>query len=383
MKHSIKIFVFTLVISTFIIGCNTGKNLYTNGNYYEAVLKSVEKLRKSPQNKKAIETLTYAYPNAVNLLLDVLENKKQSSSKFRNTESVHIYQQLNIMYESIQRSPAAKNIISEPKKYYKTLENTKVLAAEEQYAEGMKQLAYKHRENAKQAYFHFLEAEKYVHDYKDVANKIDESYDRSILYVLTNLKPVQSRAYDLSADLFYTEVKNILKQIEQKEFVRFYTPEQSKKIDLEHPDHFLKINFEDFIVGETHIKERIEKMESDTLKIGQVTLDDGTKKDVLGIVKAKVNINSMEVISKGLINLSITQLADNKELIKEDFAGQYVWHNEWGKYNGDVRALTENQIEICNRKRIEPAPPQQMFVEFTKPIHDQLRQKLFNFYNNY
>ena len=44
-----------------------------------------------------------------------------------------------------------------------------------------------------------------------------------------------------------------------------------------------------------------------------------------------------------------------------------------GNYNGDKRALTKNQIEICNRRRINPIPPQQMFVEFTKPIHDQLR----------
>lgn len=383
MKNSLKILFITIIISTIVTSCNTGKNLYIKGDYYQAVLRSVEKLRKSPHNKNAMETLANAYPYAVNTLLDKIENKNQLQSAFKNTEAVHIYEQLNFLYENIQRSPAAKNIISKPSKFYVQLENIKSLAAEEQYAAGMQQLSYQNRRNAKQAYFYFLEANKLVQNYKDVSDKIEESYDLSMLYVVTKLKPVHSRVYDLSADLFYTEVKNILKQIEQKEFVRFYTPEQSKKLKLDHPDQFLEINFEDFIVGETHRKERIEKMESDSLKVGQITLDDGTKKDVLGIVKAKVSINRMEVVSKGLINLSIIQNYDQQEIIKEDFAGEYVWYNEWGNFNGDERALTKQQIEICNRKRIDPVAPQQMFVEFTKPIHDQLRRKLISFYHNY
>jgi hypothetical protein len=382
MKSSIKILFFVFAVSLFVTSCNTGKNLYVKGNYYEAVIRSVEKLRKSPNNKNARETLANAYPNAVDTFLDQLENNK--NSEFRNTNAVYTYQKLNGMYETIQRSPAAKNVIDYPKKYYSQLDKVKPKAAQEQYAAGLSHLNYGDRENTKQAYFYFLEAEKFVPNYKDVANKIDEAYNLSILNVLANLKPVQSRIYDLSADIFYTEVKNIFNQIEQKEFIRFYTLEQAKSMNIENPDHYLEINFEDFVVGETHIRERVEKMERDSLKVGQITLDDGTKKDVFGTVKATVSISKMEVISKGLINLSITKNGmDNKDLIYQDFAGEYVWFNEWGNYNGDKRALTDNQIEICRQKRMNPLPPQQMFVEFTKPIHDQLRRRLFTFYNNY
>ncbi len=382
MKSSIKILFFVFAVGLFVTSCNTGKNLYVKGNYYEAVIRSVEKLRKSPNNKNARETLANAYPNAVDTFLDQLENNK--NSEFRNTNAVYTYQKLNGMYETIQRSPAAKNVIDYPKKYYSQLDKVKPKAAQEQYSAGLSHLNYGDRENTKQAYFYFLEAEKFVPNYKDVANKIDEAYNLSILNVLANLKPVQSRIYDLSADIFYTEVKNIFNQIEQKEFIRFYTLEQAKSMNIENPDHYLEINFEDFVVGETHIKERVEKMERDSLKVGQITLDDGTKKDVFGTVKATVSISKMEVISKGLINLSITKNGmDNKDLIYQDFAGEYVWFNEWGNYNGDKRALTDNQIEICRQKRMNPLPPQQMFVEFTKPIHDQLRRRLFTFYNNY
>jgi hypothetical protein len=384
MKSSIKSIFLVLAISTLIAGCNSGKNLYVKGNYYEAVLRSVDKLRKSPNSKKARETLANAYPSAVNTFLDQLENDKNSNIDFKNTNAVYTFQKLNRMYESIQRSPAAKEVITNPNKYYKSLENVKPLAAEEQYEAGIYQLSVGYRENAKQAYYNFLEADKFVSNYKDVSDKIDEAYNLSIIHIIADLKPVQSRFYDLSADVFYSQVKHVLNQIEQKEFIRFYSLEEAKNMNLKDPDQILEINFEDFVVGETHTKERVEKMERDSLKVGEVTLDDGSKEDVYGTVKAVVSINRMEVISKGIINLSITQNGnENKKLIFEDIAGNYVWFNEWGFYNGDERALTEEQLAICHRKRIDPIPPQQMFVEFTKPIQNQLRNRLVSFYNNY
>ena len=384
MKSSLKNIIFVCILVLSFTACNTGKNLYEKGNYYQAVLRSVEKLKKSPNNKKAQETLANAYPNAVNYYLDQLDNLKSSSSEFRNTEAVYIYDKLNSMYENIQLSPAAKNVIENPKKYYSSLEKIKPFAAEEQYNAGIQFLNYGNRENAKKAYFYFLEADKFVVNYKDVNEKIDEAYDRSLLHVITYLQPIQSRYYKLSATIFYSQVETILKQIEQKEFIRFHTTEEAKNTDLRDPDQILNINFEDFVVGETHTKERVEKMESDSIKIGEVKLNSRTTKDVYGTVKAVVTINRMEIISKGFINLTIEQNGNSKEvLISEDIAGQYVWFNEWGNYNGDERALTKEQIDICIQKRINPIPPQQMFVEFTKPIHDQLKTRLFSYYRNF
>ncbi len=384
MKSSLKIIIPVCILLLSLAACNTGKNLYEKGNYYQAVLRSVEKLKKSPNNKKAQETLANAYPNAVNYYLDQLDNQKSSSSEFMNTEAVYIYDKLNSMYESIQLSPAAKNVIENPKKYYSILDKIKPFAAKEQYNAGIRFLKYGDRENAKKAYFYFLEADNFIEDYKDINVKIEEAYDLSLLHVVTHLQPVQSRYYKLSATIFYSQVKTILNQIEQKEFIRFHTPEEAKNTNLRDPDQILNINFEDFVVGETHTKERIEKMESDSIKIGEVKLNSRTTKDVYGTVKAVVTINRMEVISKGFINLSIEQNGNSKKvLISEDIAGQHVWFNEWGNYNGDERALTKEQLDICNQKRINPIPPQQMFVEFTKPIHEQLRTRLFNYYQNY
>ena len=384
MKYFMKVFLLNIGLSFIVLGCSSGKKMLEQGNYYQAVMQSVGRLKSSPSNKKASETLTDAYPFAVRNLLDRLENNNTSYNKFRNTDAVYVYKDLNSMYEYIQSTPAALNLINNPQKYYGELDRVTALAAEEQYQAGLEQLSYEGRNNAKQAYFYFLEANKFVDNYRDVNEKIEIAYNLTILKVIADLKPVQSRLYDLSADIFYKQVNNTLRQIEQNEFIRFFSPEEAKIVNIGVPDQYLTINFEDFVVGETHRNERVEIMKSDSVKVSVITLKNGTKQDVYDVVTAKVSVNRMEILSKGIINLTVHQGQDlNRDLINQNFAGEYVWFNEWGHFNGDERALTDKQYAICNQKRIQPIPPQQMFVEFTKPINEQLRNRLFGFYKNY
>ena len=303
-----------------------------------------------------------AYPQAVNYFMDLLESEDQAKVTFKYTHAVSIYESLNKMYESIQRSPGAQQVIRHPKKYYQTFNQLLPLAAEEQYQAGLAQLNYSNRENAKQAYYYFLKSDELVKGYKEVAQKIDEAYQKSILHVIADLKPVQSRRYELSADVFYRRVNNSLQQIENNEFIVFYTPQEARDLNLQYPDQILEINFEDFVVGESHTKERIEKMTKDSVVVGSISLDEGRKKEIIGTVEAEVSLYRMEVRSRGLVNLTITKPGiQAKDIISEDFPGEFVWFNEWGSFNGDKRALAKEQISLCANKRVNPLPPQQMF----------------------
>ena len=384
MKYFFKSLITTIVISFIVIACSSPKKLLEKGNYYQAAIQSVEKLKKNPNNKKARETLEQAYPLAVNNLLDKLKNDNLIQPQFANSNTVYTYEDLNRVYERIQQSPIAKEIIKNPEKFYNQLSKAKPLAAEEQYKAGIEQLAIGSRENSKQAYYYFQESDSFVQGYRDTSEKMDQAYNMALLHVVADFKPVNSRMYNLSANTFYNELEKSLNQLEKDRFVRFYSVNEAKKENIKNADQYIKINFEDFVVGETHTRERIENMEKDSIKVGDITLDSGRKKAVYGTVNAKVSINHMETISKGIVNLSIIENNESKKvLLNENIPGQYVWFNEWGYFNGDERALTKQQLEICNAKNIPPPPPQQMFVEFTKPIHDQIRRRLVSFYRNY
>ena len=61
----------------------------------------------------------------------------------------------------------------------------------------------------------------------------------------------------------------------------------------------------------------------------------------------------------------------------------FMWLNEYAIFVGDVEALDKNQLELTKRK-VLPLPDQQdLFIEFTRPIYDQLTQKLNRFFNRY
>ncbi len=61
-----------LCILVFIVlilsACSSGKKAYERGNYYEAVMQAIGRLRQNPDHKKSMETLRSSYPLAVEWL---------------------------------------------------------------------------------------------------------------------------------------------------------------------------------------------------------------------------------------------------------------------------------------------------------------------------
>jgi len=353
------------------------------GNYYNAVVKSVEKLRKSPDNKKSRQTLKQAYPLAQEFYLSNIRNLRSSNHPFVWTETVYSYNKLNTLYEEIQRSPAAKQVIPSPANYYQNISEAKNKAAEEQYRAGISALNLNTRESAKNAYFHFLDADAFVQNYKDVQEKIGQAKFAATLKVIVDQVAVPSRTYKESGEQFHNLVADFLRKLEMNEFVRFYSYTQARKEGLTNPDQIIKMQFDDFIVGETHTLQQIREVKSDTIKVGEVTLDDGTKKAAMGVVKAEMKVNRMEIISKGILSLEIVKGHSDSRILLENFAGEFVWFNEWGTFNGDKRALGKNDLRIIKNSQIPPPPPKQMFLEFTKPIYSRLTNRLKEFYRNY
>ncbi|WP_109830751.1 hypothetical protein [Reichenbachiella versicolor] len=380
MLKNLHYYVFVALIA---FGCASAKKLYEQGNYYQAVIKAADKLRSNSDHKKTLEALKTAYPLAVENELDQIRRVKASSPAFQNSEAVYSYERLNHMYDEIRRSPGARSVISAPVSYYDELGKVKSAAAEEQYQAGLKELAEGRRENGKRAYSFFQKANQFVPNYKDATAKMDEAYQMAVLKVFVDIKPVNSQQYKLSSDFFYDQVKLVLREVEQNDFIRFYTPIEAERLKLDRPHQVLVFNFVDFTVGKTHQLQRVEKVERDSVVVGSVKLDDGTTKDAYNTVSAKLTINRMEVVSNGIVRMEVIDETSGSTLKKDDFGGEYIWFNEWGNFNGDERALTKEQIQITKNQQVMPPPVQDLFVEFTRPIFSQVRAHLIGFYRGY
>lgn len=165
-------------------------------------------------------------------------------------------------------------------------------------------------------------------------------------------------------------------------FIRFYSPAEAKTLNLR-PDHVVRLEFVDFVVGETDNRsDKTTVMSKDSVKTGDAMIG-GKKVPVFGKVKADITKYRKVVRSKGVLNLEIFDYQRNASLLREDVTGEYTWVNEWARYNGDDRALTDVERQMCNKNEEMPPSRQQLFIEFSKPIYDQVTAKLKKFYDKY
>ncbi|MGZ2369951.1 hypothetical protein ACXR6G_09215 [Ancylomarina sp. YFZ004] len=380
-----KIIYFSLILLSVIsAACSSGEKALQNGDYYTAVLKSVDRLRSNPDKSKAQQALLESYPLAVNSSKREIVSLLNSSDPLKNTKSIGQYQILNRMYNEINRCPAALRLLSNVQSFRAEEDMARQLAAPECYNLGLRELAKGTRNAAKSAYANFAKANQFVPNYKDAIAKMQEAEYMATLKVIIEHIPVNSAKYSFSAEFFQDQVTQYITNNIRRKFVRFYTPKQAEMEKLEYPDHVIAMRFEDFVVGETHDTD-IEKqvISADSVEVGTTKLKDGTSIKVYNKVKAKLHIHKREVISKGLLSLHIEEF-DNKRIINnKQLGGEYVWFSEWGHFNGDERALTKEELEICESEPILPPARQDLFIEFTKPIYTQLTNELKRFYNRY
>lgn len=377
--YCLVIFLFSITV----FSCSSGKKAYENGNYAEAVMKAVNRLRKNPGHKKSKETLRSSYPSAISYLESQANNALASNNPFKYTDALRSYQDINFLGDEIRRSPGALSVIPNPKFYNAKIEELKQLAAKENYDAAIVLMKRNTRVDAREAYILFRNAHTYVPNYKDVVQQMEDALFKATLKVLVEQIPVPAR-YNLSGGYFQDRIEEYLHtQFRGSEFVRFYTQKEADVQNLPYVDQYLRLQFDDFVVGETHTTKIIETVTKDSVVVGTVKLEDGTKANVYNTVSAKITILRKEVISRGLFSMQVFDAQSNAMLHHRKFNPESVWFSTWGSFNGDERALSDEQFQICQNTEIPPPPPQELFVSFAMPIYDQLIPNINQYYSNF
>lgn len=375
--------VYLIILIAFVFaGCSSGKKAYERGDYYGAVMKAVNRLRQNPGHDKSGDILKEAYPLAVGYFETQARNAVASNNQFKWKEAIGSYNQLNQLYEEIRQCPGCLKVIPSPKNYYSEIGPLKEKAAAESYEAGITALMKGTRDDAKQAYYNFVDAQAFVPGYKEVIAYLDKAKEEATLKVILEQIPVPAR-YDLSGGFFQDRVEEYLHtQYTDASFVRFYTPTEARAVQLEDVDQILRIQFDDFSVGNTVLKEKEQEVSKDSVKVGEVKVE-GKTVPVYNTVKAKLTTVRKEVISTGLLSMVVVDARTNGVLTHKKFSGEYTWVNSWAKFNGDERALTDQQLQLCKQKEVQPPHAQDLFLEFSKPIYSQLVPSLRGFYQNF
>jgi len=263
--------LFALVVVIWS-ACSSGKSAYEHGNYYDAVMTSINRLRRNADNKKSSETLRASYPMAVRYYEDKANAALTANVEFKYREVVQHYTTLQSMYDEIQRSPGALRVIPNPNNYQAKLAEARQKAAEESYNAGIMALGAGDRANARKAYYLFMNANGYVPGYRDVTQKIEQSRWAATVKVAVEPIPVVARNYALDAHYFDSKLNEYLQSHQTNEFVRYYKMEDARAQKI-NPDHIVQLSFEEFSIGQVYVNEKESQVERDSVVVAYTYTD--------------------------------------------------------------------------------------------------------------
>jgi len=377
----VHLFLLFCVIAIVVASCSTGNMAYKRGDYYQACLESIDRLRANPKNKTSQNVLIQAYPLAQTTALREIDNALLANGTNKYEVQVYQYERLNQLADNIFHCPKALELIPQPTQYIVELSKARQMAADQVYEMGIKAMDVGTIDQARVAYHFFQNADKFVKGYKDVVNKLVEAHYAATLRVIVR-KPSLNQNFQYSADFFYNSLLIDLRHDAQNRFVRYYTTEEAYREKMHNPHQFIVLNFEDFSISTIKESSHSIELKRDSVKVGEVKVE-GKTYNSYNTVKAKLVTFRRDISSGGMLRVRIIDALNNRELQHNDFTGNYNWDTRWSIYKGDDRALTDKQKEMCKKEPKTPPSDQDFFIEFTKPLYPQAVSAIQSFNNRY
>ncbi len=368
-------FLFTLlVIAPMVLlleSCSSGKGAYKHGDYYQAVLEAVEHLRSKPDHKKSKEVLSLSYSAAVSYLETEIQNRITANDNAKWRVAVQNYSRINRLYEEINRSPGALKVIPHPVSKFQELNDVKLKAAEESYEMGLLAMLKNTREDAKQAYFLFREANTLTPEYRESIEMSTQAKFNATLKVVVEPFTINATSWNFEPTVFGYRAN---------EFVRFYTPQEAQNENLQRIDQYLTVTVNNYTESLPNITKRTQDVR-DSVKTGEKKVNN-VAVPVYSNVTAKITTFEKTVRARCSLNLIITDGSSKADIRNTPIISEQTWSSEWAIYTGDVRALAQNMRRLTERKE-----PFMSNNHLREQVRQDLERKLSNtvaaFYRNY
>ncbi len=359
-----------LAIGFILNACVSGKGALKQGDYYDAVLESVKRLRENPGNKKATQVLTQAYPLAIDYIDTGIQNgiKADDPKKWRN--AVDGYNKINFINDQIKTSLGAMKVITNPQTRFKELADAKTKAADEAYNEGINEMMKNTRGDYKQAYFDFKDANDFNQGYKESIEMMNQAEFKATLRVA--YEEINNSRFN------YGSLQPVISSV-QRLFLSFKPTSQKDTVP---PQQYLRIIFNGYQQsGRPNITTQSENV-SRQIVTGQQKGPDGKMMDITQMVAAQVTYFHKTISANSNANVTITDAGNNSVLQNLSIEGPVNWTSDWATYQGDGRALSGNAANYVQRKETWPND-QDLFNQSIRNLQNNLGQQLKSFYSQY
>jgi hypothetical protein len=370
MKTRLLFLLFLLVVE-FFNSCSSGKTAYKHGDYYTASMEAIERLRHSPDNKKSKEVLAMSYQASVDFIDTDIKNQIASNANLKWKTIVASYGRINTLYENVRKSPGALAVIPEPVNRYKELNVAKDSAAAECYDAAVMAMLKNTREDAKQAYFLFTDANNFSPGFRESIEMVQQAKFNATLKVV--VEPSFQNMYNWNFDqvIFGTTVNP---------FVKFYSPQQARDANLAVIDQNLKVTVNGYNEGSPHFA-KTNQTYQDSVANGEKTVN-GQKVTTYQKVSAQMAIYEKQITTNGSLLFFIQGAENQAVLANSTITSQISWRDQWAICTGDTRAIPKSMGGLCSKSETFP-PRDQLKSQTKQDLDSRLTNALSSFYRNY
>lgn len=369
--------ILILAVMLLATACASPSRLYKQGKYYPATLAAVKKLRSKPDDAETKEILKKSYSLAVENSLRTINSLQHNPDPVKYYSIVAQYQNLCDMAEKIHSSPAAYDIIPNPTDFSAELAAARTAGAEEYYQRATALLESNRVEDARLAQNYLKNANNFVAGYKDVYSLLAEAREKSVLKVLVK-RPDVPPAYSLEVDFFCEDLTMELNRLSSRT-VDFFLPNYPRNMYIHQS---ITLDFTSFNMAQPRERRRVERLKRDSVLTGYTNVR-GTRYPVYGTVRATYTEYTLEVAATGTLQIRIADNGTRRTVFQDKVASTHVWETKWATYQGDERALTPEQLDMCRKRREAIPQPQYFFYEASKPMYHHAVQSISKFYRRY
>ncbi len=356
------LFLFFLV-AVLADACSSGKGAFKRGDYSNAVLSAVQRLRQNPDHKKSKQVLQMSYSLAVQYFDSEAQNIINSNQPFKWRAAMQNYEQINRMHDEIRTAPGALAIIPKPENRFNQVEELKLKAAEEAYQAGIEAMMRDTRSSYREAHALFEETNRLSKGYREAIEMQEKARENATLFVMV----ARTRFGD------DWDFQQQLQSCNQR-FVKFFStePEQLAKYSLWVRSEVTEYN---------EARPRITKSEEtfqDSVKTGEKKV--GTQMvPTYTKISAKATIFTKSFHAEGALQVKISA-ASEEIVFNQTLRGIADETPSWATYSGDERALPEHVKRLLRQREPATSRVRQLVRE---QIDRQIRSNYCGFLDQY
>ncbi len=361
--------LYLFLLAAIVSACSSGKTALKHGDYYDAVLESVNRLRGSPDNSKAKAVLSQGYPLAIEYIEAGIQNGINANDPRKWRNAVKGYEQINYLNDQIKTSLGAMKVITQPATRFKELADAKPKAAEESYQDGIAAMMKNNRQDAKVAYFNFKDAGTYEPGYRESIEMMTQAEFNATLRVA--YEEINTTRYNISMQPLINSL--------QRQFLSFRPVAQADTVP---PHQYLRLVFNGYNIDrQPYTTSSVENVQRD-VKTGEKKGPDGKPQDIMTTVTAKVTSFRRTKRASSSANINITDAKTSGVLQNATVEGNASWQAEWATFTGDSRALSSTQLNLTKRGEAYPND-QDLFNQAMRNLESNVSSHLQSFYRQY